>query len=332
MKIDLLDLSADSRELAEDAAEWLAVLENGSHEDRAVFVAWLKKSPQHVAEILQMLELDAALSDLLPRDPAAASVEPRKYAVQRYLSLNGVRGPDLIPAKDVDRYRRVIIQMFIQRSIDPDSAEDLFQELWLQFLEDSRLERLSDAKKLSGYLHRAAVERAMAFRRGDISWIGGYEEPSGDGGQIHDTSELEGNLGHRRLVGCIRQLLLEAPNSPDRKVLECFFLRPAPFQDVYEHLNLTEIELDQVLWRIRQLFGDIVRERGINLSDPDVQDVHVVRTAAMYVANVIRTDADVRRFERQIVVSPRCATEVDLWRALKRGMARIERMREMIAC
>ena len=58
-------LDESAREVAEEAAEWLAVLENGSAEDRAVFVAWLKKAPQHLEEMLYMTDLDAALSVLL---------------------------------------------------------------------------------------------------------------------------------------------------------------------------------------------------------------------------------------------------------------------------
>jgi hypothetical protein len=324
-------LNTDSRELAEDAAEWLAVLDSGSSEDRAVFVAWLKKSPQHVAEVLEMMELDAALSNLLPKDPNA-TVEPRRYAVQRCLTLNGVGHRNVIPTEDVDRYRRTIIQMFLQRSIDRDSAEDLFQDLWLQVLEDNRLELLADTDELSVYLLRAAHDRVLAFRRGDISWIGGYESQSMKSAQSAEISEVETNLGHRRLAGCIKELLLGTPNSPDRKVLECIFLRSSFFPDVCEQHGLTDVELGQILWRARQLFGEIIRDRGVSLSDPDIQYVHEVRKAAMYVANIFGTKADLHEFECRILLSPWCALEVDVWRAIKTGMIRVERMREKVAC
>lgn len=70
-----VSLDTDARELAEDAAEWLSVLQDASVDDRTVFVAWLKKSPQHVEAILRMMELDAALSVLLP-PKSAPDAEP----------------------------------------------------------------------------------------------------------------------------------------------------------------------------------------------------------------------------------------------------------------
>jgi hypothetical protein len=325
-------LDADARDLAQDAAEWLDVLENASSEDRAIFVAWLKKSPRHVEEMLHMVELDAALSVVLPRKPRP-SVEPSRYAVRRrLLTLSGAGESIGLVSKEVDTYRRAIIQLLLQRNIDRDSAEDLFQELWLQVLEDSRIEILADSDRLGRHLYRAACERALSFRSGEISWIGGYRSPPAGSWQAEEPTVLEESLGHRLLAQCARELLLRSPVSPDRKVLEAFFLYPAPEGDASRCLNLTEIELGQALWRARQLFGEIIRERGATLSDPDVQFVHEIQRAAMYVASALPTKTEERAFELQMFFSPRCAAEVDVWRALKRGLIHVEHRRERVAC
>ena len=115
-------------------------------------------------------------------------------------------------------------------------------------------------------------------------------------------------------------------------MLESFFLYPAPEGDACGRLNLTEIELGQALWRARQLFGEIIRERGASLSDPDVQFVQEVQRAAMYVASALPTKTEERAFELQMFLSPRCAAEVDVWRALKRGLIYVEHRRERVAC
>lgn len=322
----------DARNLAQDAAEWLAVLENASSEDRAIFVAWLKKSPQHVEEMLHMVELDAALAVLLPRKQRP-SVEPGRYAVRRRCpTLSGSEESIDLLSKEVDTYRHAIIQLLLQRNIDRDSAEDLFQELWLQVLEDSRIEILADSDRLGKHLYRAACERALSFRSGEISWIGGYRSPPTGSWQAEEPTVLEESLGHRVLTQCARDLLLRSPVSPDRKVLEFFFLYPAPKEAARRYLNLTEIELGQALWRTRQLFGEIIRERGASLSDQDVQFVHEVQKAAMYVANALPTKAEERAFELQLFLSPRCVAEVDVWRALKRGLIHVDHRRERVAC
>lgn len=48
----------------------------------------------------------------------------------------------------------------------------------------------------------------------------------------------------------------------------------------------------------------------------------------MYVAGALSSKMEVRAFELKMMLSPRCATEVDVWRALKRGMVHVERRRE----
>ena len=88
MSHQTLDLDTDARDVAEDAAEWLSILECGSDEDRAVFVAWLKKSPEHVEAVLHMMELDEALSIALPRKSVAGvELEPHPMTSDKRLPL-----------------------------------------------------------------------------------------------------------------------------------------------------------------------------------------------------------------------------------------------------
>jgi DNA-directed RNA polymerase specialized sigma24 family protein len=278
------------------------------------------------------MELDAALSVLLPRK-AAHNAEPGRYAVQRYLALNEARtAPRYLLPKELDKYRRAIIQVLLQRRIDHDAAEDLFQELWLQILEDSGVEILADTDRLSRYLYRAACERVLAFRRGELSWVGGHKPSTAELWQVEEPSALEQSLGIRQLAQCARELLFRAPVSPDRKALELLFLQPQPDRDLGRSLNLSEVELVQVVWRTRHQFGEIVRERGVSLGDPEVQHAHEVLRAALYAANALPSKEEERAFELHMMWNPRCAVEVDVWQALKRGMLHVERRREAVAC
>jgi DNA-directed RNA polymerase specialized sigma24 family protein len=316
-------LDTDARELAEDAAEWLSVLEGGSAEDRIVFVAWLKKSPDHVAAILHMMELDEALSAVLPRKSV-----PQREGEPYPTPSEAQRGPIRPPQKELDTYRRAIVQMLIQRHIDRDSAEDLFQELWVQVLEDNRIELLTNSDKLSGYLYRAARERVLALRRSGLSWVGGHKPSLTGRWEAEEPSPLEEHLGHRQLVRCARDLMFRTPISPDRRVLELLFLHPEPDRDAGHSIGFTDAELGHAVWRARLLFTEIVRERGVNLSDPESRRAKDVRTAALYVAGALESKIEERAFELRMVLSPRCAAEVDIWRALKRGMAHVERRRD----
>ena len=317
-------LDPDAQELAEDAAEWLSVLECGSAEDRIVFVAWLKKSLDHVEAILQMMELDAALSTVLPPKPLAPQMESEQHSK----SVETERGSICPPQKELNTYRRAIVQMLLQRHIDRDSAEDLFQELWVQVLEDNRIELLADPGKLSGYLYRAARERVVAFRRSGLSWVGGHRPSSTGRWEVEELSPLEEGLGHRQLVRCTRDLMFRTPVSPDRRVLERLFLHPEPDREARRSISYTDTELENTVWRARVLFSAIVRERGVNLSDPESRRAKDVQTAALYVAGALASRLEERAFELRMVLSPRCAAEVDIWRALKRGLTHVERRRD----
>ena len=324
-------LDADARELAEDAAEWLSVLQTGASEDRTVFVAWLKKSPHHVEATLRMMELDAALSVLLPRK-STHKTESGRSAVRRYLESNEAgTAPRFLLPEELDRYRRAVIQVLLQRRIDRDAAEDLFQELWLQVLEDSGVEILADTDRLIRYLYRAARERVLAFRRGELSWVGGHKPSAAGLWQVEELSALEQSLGGRQLAQCARELLFRARVSPDRKILEHLFLQPEADTDLGRCLNLSELELVQAVWRARQQFGEIIRERGIGLVDPEVQHAREVLRAALYAANALPSKEEEHAFELHMMWNPRCAAEVDVWQALKRGMLRVERRREAVA-
>jgi transmembrane sensor len=51
------------RLLARRASEWHQILENATHSQRAEFVAWLKQSPLHVQEYLEIVYTDEVLKD-----------------------------------------------------------------------------------------------------------------------------------------------------------------------------------------------------------------------------------------------------------------------------
>src|SRR5579872_1111133 len=54
------------------------------------------------------------------------------------------------------RYRRPLLQVFLQRRVQRDVAEDLLQRTFLQAIQKIRKEGLEDPSKLGGYLYRTA--------------------------------------------------------------------------------------------------------------------------------------------------------------------------------
>lgn len=160
------------------------------------------------------------------------------------------------------RYRRPLLQVFLHRRIARDAAEDLLQRTFLQAIKKIRADGLDDPTKLGGYLYRTACNLATAYWRGELS-----REYDRDGKLLSNLSDealsLEERLDHERLAECVRALMEHLPTQRDREVLERFYLQEEPRTAIRESLQLTELQFNQVLWRARQRFGDILRRHGV---------------------------------------------------------------------
>jgi len=159
------------------------------------------------------------------------------------------------------RYRRPLMQVFLQRRIDRDAAQDLLQRTFLQAIKKIRAEGLDDPSNLGGYLYRTACKLATAYWRGELS-----RRHDSDGELLSnlqdDSLSLEESLDHDLQAKCVRELMAKLPVARDREVLERFYLREEPRVAIRESMRLTELQFNQVLWRARQRFADILRKQG----------------------------------------------------------------------
>lgn len=162
------------------------------------------------------------------------------------------------------RYRRPLRQVFLQRNIDRDAAEDLLQRTFLQAIKKIRTEGLEDPENLGGYLYRTACKLAAAYWRGELAR---RHETDGEVlARVEDDAQtLEERVDHEQLARHVRDLMDSLPLQRDREVLERFYLREEPRTSIRKSLNLTDLQFNQVLWRARQRFGDILRRHGLAL-------------------------------------------------------------------
>jgi RNA polymerase sigma-70 factor (ECF subfamily) len=165
------------------------------------------------------------------------------------------------------RYRRPLLQVFHHRRIDRDAADDLLQRTFLQAIKKIRTEGLDDPGNLGGYLYRTACKLATAYWRGELSHR--HENDRELLTNLKDEAlSLEERLDHEQLAKHVRDLMDHLPVQRDREVLERFYLHEEPRTAIRESLQLTDMQFNQVLWRARQRFGDILRKAGLTLSDP----------------------------------------------------------------
>jgi len=164
------------------------------------------------------------------------------------------------------RYRRPLLQVFHHRRIDRDAADDLLQRTFLQAIKKIRTEGLDDPGNLGGYLYRTACKLATAYWRGELSHR--HENDRELLTNLKDEAlSLEERLDHEQLAKHVRSLMDHLPVQRDREVLERFYLHEEPRTAIRESLQLTDMQFNQVLWRARQRFGDILRKAGLALGD-----------------------------------------------------------------
>jgi RNA polymerase sigma-70 factor (ECF subfamily) len=159
------------------------------------------------------------------------------------------------------RYRRPLMQVFLQRRIDRDAAQDLLQRTFLQAVKKIRAEGLQDPSNLGGYLYRTACKLATAYWRGELT-----RRHDSDGELLtnlrDDAVSLEESLDHDLRARVVRELMRKLSVARDREVLERFYLKEESRIAIRESMNLTELQFNQVLWRARQRFAEILRKQG----------------------------------------------------------------------
>jgi RNA polymerase sigma-70 factor, ECF subfamily len=195
--------------------------------------------------------------------PAALCAEKALEGAERSdMSLvEAIAGRDSLQNQLYVRYRRPLLQVFLHRRITRDAAEDLLQRTFLQAIKKIRTEGLDDPSNLGGYLYRTACKLATAYWRGELS------HPHDSNLELlcslkDEALSLEERLDHEQLARCVRDLMGHLPMQRDREVLERYYLHEEPRTAIRESLQLTDMQFNQVLWRARQRFGDILRRHG----------------------------------------------------------------------
>jgi len=163
------------------------------------------------------------------------------------------------------RYRRPLLQVFLQRRIARDVAQDLLQRTFLQAIKKIRAEGLEDPSKLGGYLYRTACNLATAYWRGELARRRDMDTEL-LANLRDETLSLEERVDHELLAKCVRSLMMHLPMARDREVLLRFYINEEPKESICRSLDLSDLQFNQVLWRARQRFGEILRKHGFSLA------------------------------------------------------------------
>lgn len=163
------------------------------------------------------------------------------------------------------KYRRPLLQIFLQRRIERDAAQDLLQLTFLQAIRKIREEGLEDPGNLGGYLYRTACNLAVAYWRGELARRrGSAGEPALE--NVQDGAiAVDERIDQELLARCVRKLMDDLPRERDREVLRRLYLEDETKAEIRQSMNLTELQFNQVLFRARQRFGEILLRHGLDI-------------------------------------------------------------------
>lgn len=191
------------------------------------------------------------------------------------VGLNGVREADSTLVAAISdghtlqeelyvRYRRSLFQIFLQRRVKADVAQDLVQRTFLQAIKKIRTEGLTEPARLGGYLYRTACNLATLHWRGELSRREGATQHESLGDITDEALSLEERIDHELLAKSVRDLMTQLRGPRDREVLMRFYLHEEPKASVCRDMALSDLQFNQVLWRARQRFGAILRRNGMS--------------------------------------------------------------------
>jgi len=160
------------------------------------------------------------------------------------------------------RFKRPLLNVFLQRRIDRDAAQDLLQRTFLQAIKKIRAEGLEDPANLGGYLYRTALNLATVYWRDATT----RRQDTADTETLHAVSDealsLEERVDHDILAKAVRALIQQLSLPRDREVLLRFYLHEEQKTSICVSLELSDLQFNQVLWRARQRLGEIIRKNG----------------------------------------------------------------------
>lgn len=204
-----------------------------------------------------------SVGESLPRDLARAAIEKPSDGNDAALVAAIAAGTE-VQNELYLKYRRPLLQIFLQRRIEKDTAQDLLQRTFLQAIKKVRSEGLADPGNLGGYLYRTACNLAIVYWRDELA-----RRRTSAGEPMVDLRDealaLDERVDQQLLARCVRKLMAELPRERDREVLKRMYLDEEPKEEVRESMKLTDLQLNQVLFRARQRFGEILSRHGFDI-------------------------------------------------------------------
>jgi RNA polymerase sigma-70 factor (ECF subfamily) len=169
----------------------------------------------------------------------------------------GIQSGDPVAGEELIRRYSRAVTVLIRRSVyNHAHAEDLVQETFRMVIDKIRKGELREPERLSGFVRGIASNLVIELfrresRRLDSEALERTRAVAGT-----EPSQLD-ELLRRENIDLVRRVLREMPGERDREVLYRFYLSEESKQQICDHLGLSSLQFDQVLFRARQRYRSL---------------------------------------------------------------------------
>lgn len=186
--------------------------------------------------------------------------QPAEAEVAADLARRIAAGETAAEAELVQRYSRGLLYLLRRLGASPDLADDLHQETFRIVLERLRGKGIDDPAGLAAFLRATARNLLIAERRktarrrteADDEELARTEYPA--------PSQLSAVLLDEE-AETVRRLISELPTDRDRQILLRFYVAEEEKETICADLGLDSLHFNRVLFRARQRFKEIFRQR-----------------------------------------------------------------------
>jgi RNA polymerase sigma-70 factor (ECF subfamily) len=149
---------------------------------------------------------------------------------------------------------------------DLEVARELCQETLVIVLKRLRTVGLTDPSELAAFAAQTARNLAIAHHRKE-----GRRRTDANSEAIETVSDPRRGqteqVAANRLGVIVQRLLGELPTDRDRMVLKRYYLHEDPKADICRDLEMSDLAFNQVLFRARNRFRDLLSNAGIGKED-----------------------------------------------------------------
>lgn len=173
---------------------------------------------------------------------------------------------DAISNEFIKRHYTGLYTLLHRRIRDGNIAQEILNEALATAIAHSRAGRVSDRKRLAGYVYRVALNLYRNYRR-EYANRPGMQATDEDIDKLPSQRATDEAAMDISIVRQLVSIIASLPTARDREIVKRFYLDEEDKADICQSMGLSPLHFDRVMFRARQRMRSLLEARGFEKSD-----------------------------------------------------------------